>query len=49
MDFRRGVADTLLNIEDADSKFPRSGETRVAKVLDGERVGERVVGGQEGY
>lgn len=43
------MADTLLNIKDADPKFPRSGETRVAKVFDGERVGERVVGGQEGY
>lgn len=39
MDFRRGVADTLLNVENADSKFSGSWETRVAKVFDGEGVG----------
>lgn len=39
MDLRRRVADTLLNIKDADPKSPGSRETRVAKVLNGKGVG----------
>lgn len=49
MNLGRGVPDALLDIKNTDPWFTRSGKAGLAKVLDGERICEGMIGSEEGY